>query len=130
MLSSAVLVSSVYLTSYVIWILATRLFFSLLIFAHARRIDMTFPFLLYANQIAGAIVKIYILFRLPLQRWSNRQDQKLNFKTDFGWRLKRLMAFYLTTVYVATLFFFVYTYVGLLDPPSIDTIRLVLGGLG
>ncbi|WP_018123655.1 glycosyltransferase [Desulfovibrio oxyclinae] len=127
MLSAGFAISPVFFSSYILWVLSTRLILSMFLFYYAKRVDLSFPFILYANQLVAAAVKIYILFRLPMQRWANRKDQHLNFEETLKWRLKHLFASYLTLVYVLCLFFAVLVYIGILHPPSWDFIKLTLG---
>lgn len=123
MLSAGFVISPLFFSSYVLWVLSTRLLLSIFLFYYAKRVDLSFPFILYINQLAAAVVKIYILFRLPLQRWANRQDQHLNFDETLKWRLKNLFASYLTIIYVSALFFFVLVYIGVLHPPPVDLLK-------
>ena len=66
--------------------------FSLILFYYARRIDMAFPFTLYINQVGLALVKIYIVFRLPMQRWANRGDQRAGLSGGYMFAVKRAAA--------------------------------------
>lgn len=102
-LGGALLIHPALLLTFPLWVMFTRGVQSCLLFVYHRRIDVTFPFVLYFNQIAASVVKIYILFRLPIQRWANRGDQRANDALGPGWRWKRAMASYLTALWV-TLF--------------------------
>ncbi len=117
MVTAGLLVDSIYLYSYAIWILITRLFFSSILFTYGRKIDMSYPFILYTNQIVSSLAKIYIVFRLPIQRWANRNDQKAYHKVSLSWRLKKAFALYLTILYVSVYFFFILLVIGFLKPP-------------
>jgi len=64
------------LAAYLIWVLLTRTIASLVIALYAKRFSPLFPILLFANQVAGACVKVYLLFRMSKQRWANRGDQR------------------------------------------------------
>ncbi len=64
---------------YVIWAATTRLVQSIMLFFYHGRINMWFPLMMYVNQIAGAAIKLFIFCRLPLQRWTNRNNQKAGF---------------------------------------------------
>lgn len=75
------------LVAYLAWVLFVRLLASLVLFGYARKIDATFPFLLYASQLLNAVTKLYIWFRLPMQRWSNRGDQRAALGAGAGRRL-------------------------------------------
>ena len=109
----------VFLLSYVLWILLSRMLLSLLLYGYAKRVDLSFPFLLYANQLLNAVVKVHILFRLARQRWSNRGGQKAGF--DAGWRdlLRGAVAGYLTLFYVSLLFLATAAYARAFDLTSL-----------
>ena len=74
---TAILLSANYLISYAIWIAVSRMALSLVLFGYMRRIHLAVPGILYVNQFINAAVKVYCLFRLSKQRWSNRGDQKI-----------------------------------------------------
>jgi glycosyltransferase Alg8 len=80
------------LVAYLAWVLAVRMTASFVLFSYARNIDATFPFLLYVSQVLNAATKAYIWFRLPMQRWSNRGDQRAAFGTGTGARVRLLVA--------------------------------------
>ena len=104
-----------FLTVYLAWIGLTRIGVSLFVFRYAGRIHLSFPFLIYLLQISNAMIKIYILFRLPRQRWTNRSSSIAVPSTgDKLWK-KNLMAGYLTTLYSATLILFLSLYTGALE---------------
>jgi glycosyltransferase Alg8 len=48
---------------------------STFLYTYARKLDLTWPFILYFNQFINAGVKIYMLFHLSKQKWSNRGNQ-------------------------------------------------------
>src|SRR5439155_9439141 len=56
----------------VVYVLVTRFLLSLFLYYYAGRIYVSFPWLLYLNQITNSAVKVYLLFRLAEQRWRNR----------------------------------------------------------
>jgi len=88
------------LLAFPLWVMLTRGLQSCLLFRYHTRIDMSFPAVLYANQLSASIVKIYILFRLPIQRWANRGDQRAA-GTGEGWAWKTRFATYLTALWVS-----------------------------
>lgn len=106
----------------VIWIAFSRLCTSLMLFLHARKIDMSFPLLVYINQLLSSIIKIYILFRLPQQRWKNRGDQQAGFATEKGLRIKSLIASYLTLFYCTCCVLGVLLYLGVITLPTLGDI--------
>jgi len=95
----AITQNSAFLFVSFIWIAFSRLCNACVLFIQARRIDMSFPFLLYLNQFLSTVIKIYILFRLPQQRWKNRGNQRSEQDTQSQWKLRGWIASYLTTFY-------------------------------
>ena len=107
---------------YLLWVLVTRTFLSLLLFPYAHRIRVSFPLFLFINQLVNAIVKIYIVFRLPKQRWMNRGNQ---ISARDGSRpietFRTYMAGYLTTFWVSVMAFSLLFYLGILKPLPLGT---------
>jgi glycosyltransferase Alg8 len=103
---------------YFSWLAITRISMSLVLYRYAGKIHLSFPFLLYALQIMNAVIKVYILFRLPRQRWANRATLKKQVKTDSHEVLRHAMAGYLTLFYVTALVYVLAIYTGSLDFPS------------
>ena len=64
-----------YLWSVLIWVVASRIVLCLFLFRYAREADMSWPFILYFNQIINASVKIFMIFHLSKQKWANRGGQ-------------------------------------------------------
>ena len=106
-----------------IWIAFSRFCISCMLFIHARRIDMSFPFLVYINQFMTTIIKIYILFRLPQQRWSNRGDQRAGFETQRGWRMRGWVATYLTVFYCLSCLLLILILLRLVSLPTVGDIK-------
>lgn len=127
LLFAGFIVSKDYWTSYLLWVMLTRLFLACLIFYHDRRIEMSYPFVLYINQMVNAAVKVYLLFRLPNQRWANRQDQRYSPAEGLKWMVKNSIALYLTVFYVVTFLFVLLIYIGVLRPPAFGTLMSILG---
>ena len=88
-----------YFIGSIAWIAFSRLCFAFVLFTHARRIDMSYTFLIYINQVMTTVTKIYILFRLPQQRWKNRGDQSSSYNSQHGWRYRSWVATYLSLFY-------------------------------
>ncbi len=103
---------------YLAWIGITRIGISLFIFRYAGRINLSFPFLIYVLQVTNAIIKIYILFRLPRQRWTNRSNSAAIQSTGDKLWIKHLMAGYLTLFYTSALVIFLALYTGTLQTYS------------
>ncbi len=81
-----------YLIGAALWVVISRLVLSLYLFRYARVADMSWPFLLYANQLVNACVKSWIQFFLRTQRWTNRQDQRAGDGAGWGDRAKAAFA--------------------------------------
>lgn len=65
------------------------------------------------------MIKIYILFRLPRQRWTNRGNNNAHLQTSGkGLKVRNVMATYLTTLYTTTLVLFLALYTGTLETYS------------
>ena len=110
-LSVALLASLKYgiaiLMAYLLWIGLTRLALTLLLAFTGHHIGPAYPVILYYNQIVGALVKIYVFFRLDRQSWT-RQDTKLDrglksFQVRFNTWSSRAMTFSAASVFVAVL---------------------------
>ena len=68
-----------FLIAYAVYIVLTRLVTTLVLSAYARRVDLNFVWCLYVNQIMNAGIKVYMIWRLPKQRWANRGNQRAGF---------------------------------------------------
>lgn len=64
-----------YFWNCIIWVLFSRIVLCLFLFGYSRRVDMSWPFILYFNQVINASVKIYMVFHLSKQSWANRGNQ-------------------------------------------------------
>jgi glycosyltransferase Alg8 len=99
--------SIVYLLIYLLWIGTTRLLLTLLLSFSGHPIGPAYPAILYYNQIVGALVKIYVFFRLDQQSWT-RQNTKLDrglrsLQLWFNSWSSRAMTFSAASVFIATL---------------------------
>ncbi|AYC31886.1 glycosyltransferase family 2 protein [Pseudomonas cavernae] len=99
--------SIAYLLVYLLWIGITRLVLTLLLSVTGHHIGPAYPLILYYNQIVGALVKIYVFFRLDQQSWT-RQPTKLNrdlasFQRWFNTWSSRSMTFSAASLFIATL---------------------------
>jgi len=61
---------------YIVWAGFIRWVMSLMLLSARREINWRYPFLLYYNQVYGALLKTWIFFRLDAQSWT-RQKTKL-----------------------------------------------------
>ncbi len=120
---------SSFILSYAIYIAVTRMCLSMVLFMYARRVDLSFVWTLYANQMLNAVVKIYMQWRLAKQKWANRGNQKAGFSGGGGIAIFReAMAFYMTTLSFVSLFLGVMIYTKLLTIPSWAYVQAMLFG--
>lgn len=116
-LLAGIFVNPLLLPMYLVWVLVTRTFLSLILFPYAKRIQVSFPFFLFANQLVNSIVKVYLVFRLPKQRWMNRGNQRSSQSGDRSVVVFRnTMAGYLTALWVSVMAFSLLLYLGVLKP--------------
>ena len=89
---------------------------------------MSFPFLLYANQLLTAMVKLYLLFRLPMQKWANRGDQQIPLDSDNKALniARKAMSIYMTFLVVAVMGLIALIYIDLLPPVNLIDIDVWL----
>ena len=108
-----------FLISYFVYIAITRGLLAMVLFTYAHRVDMNFIWTLYVNQLVNAIVKVYMLWRLAKQKWTNRGNQKQGFSGP-GWvaRAREIMAIWLTMLSFASIFLVVMIYTKLVSVPS------------
>jgi len=119
-----------YLIAYTIFIAISRMFLSLFLFQYSRKIQMSYPCILYFNQLINAAVKVYCIFRLSKQRWSNRGDQKSD--VDGGYLLdlaRNTMANWCTAIAVILLFLMTLQFANIITAPSFELFAHVFGEL-
>lgn len=122
-ISGSVLVSSAFLSMYIIWIMFSRLCLAIALFYHHRKLDMSFPLYLYINQLLTSVFKIYLLFRLPMQKWANRGDQSMPIEGSRPVMLfRRIMSSYMTILLVGAISLVALIYSELLPPLSFNDI--------
>ena len=113
-----------FLAAYAIYVVLTRLLVSLVLFSYSARVDFNYVWCLYANQIVNASVKLYMIWRLPNQRWSNRGNQT---EQAAGGRLlgltRALMASYLTALSMGALVLIALLATDVLPRPSLAFIH-------
>ncbi|MGB1234596.1 MAG: glycosyltransferase [Planktomarina sp.] len=80
------------LWSVLLWITASRVGLCLFLFRHSREADMTWPFILYLNQVINASVKVFMIFHLSKQKWANRGGQTAGAITDWRGRAQNGIA--------------------------------------
>ena len=100
--------SIMYSIIYFLWIMITRGLITLTLLASGHKIGPAYPIILYYNQILGAIMKIYVFFRLDRQSWT-RQPTKLSadpasFQRLFNLWSSRTLTFASVSVFSAVIF--------------------------
>ncbi len=117
-LIAAVAFSPIYLLYYGWWMLFTRYIITLSLLAGRDRVSVTYPFFLYYNQIIGALVKTYVLFRLDKQKWT-RQNTTLNMgRGGTQEMLKNASSSYLQYLSYGVFIVLLATLTGALPPPD------------
>jgi glycosyltransferase Alg8 len=106
-ISTILFIKGDFIFTYILWIMLTRFLMSIALFFYTERLHMSFAPALYCNQLLTAFAKIYLIFRLPQQRWANRKDQSFNHKL-MSERSNRIAVlwinlFYLTAMALAIL---------------------------
>jgi glycosyltransferase Alg8 len=118
----AVAATPAFLYAYLLWVMLTRLLQSLALLTVRPTIDGLYPILIYYNQLYGAFLKTWILFRLDRQRWT-RQNIALPARVaPRRARLRALGSAYLHALALATLVAAVAVYAGLLPVPRAATL--------
>lgn len=94
--------------AYLLWTLGVKTIQSLLIGIPRKRVSPIYPFLLYYNQVMGAIVKIHMSFSLDRQRWTRQGTGTV---APSARRFNRL----LSPIFTATAFAVLITAVGMVS---------------
>ncbi len=113
--STVALVKSNYLINYIIWIAFSRMGLSIFLFRWSDKVYFLFPILLYINQVVNSVLKVYSVFRLNKQKWSNRGYEAASGST----KQKEWAANYLTGFWISNLVLWVMLYAGVIDAPSL-----------
>ncbi|MDE3060482.1 MAG: glycosyltransferase [Pseudomonadota bacterium] len=117
-LSTMLFIKAQFFFTYVLWIMGTRFCMSSALFFYSRRIHVSYPFILYCNQLTLAFVKVWLMFRLPQQRWANRLDQR---GIDLsGPRINRLFPLYQNGLTMAALALALLLCLGVLRLPDVQ----------
>jgi len=121
------LVGIEYLASYITFIALSRMLLSLVLFTYSRKIEMAYPWILYLNQLINASVKVYAIFRLSKQRWSNRGNQTAGGSEGLMEAARTAMAAWCTSIAVVLLFLGTLHYTQLVTIPTGTQIGDVIG---
>jgi glycosyltransferase Alg8 len=84
-----------FFVGYIVWILATRLLLAAVLWLYAGEFNMSFPLLLYFNQILNTALKLICLVQLTKQRWTNRGDQRAGFSKGLLPAIRQFLAAYI-----------------------------------
>jgi glycosyltransferase Alg8 len=117
--AASLLITPWAMAGYLLWVLSVRLIASAVLFGYARRVDAWFPILLYVNQLLNASLKLYIWYRLPRQRWSNRGDQRSAVGAGWVAQFREIMAGYLTQLSLVALIMVVLLHTQLIRWPTV-----------
>lgn len=114
-LSLALLATPVVLWAYAVWVLATRLLLALGLLVASGRLHGGWPLLIWYNQVYGALVKSWVLFRLDRQRWTR---QAIAAPVRPGAALRAAGSLYFHILALGALLLAVGFATGVLAPPS------------
>ena len=117
-LITALFVSPVIASYYLLWIFLSRYLLTLSLLASRPRVSAFYPFLLYFNQVVGSFIKTIAFFRLDQQKWTR---QNLAIKHNRANREEWLMqmgSHAMHGVALLTLCIVVATLSGILDLPA------------
>jgi glycosyltransferase Alg8 len=100
--------SVTFLLAYLLWIGITRLILTILLRFSGHPVGPAYPIILYYNQIVGALMKIYVFFRLDRQSWTRQPTSTkrdlASFQQWFNTWSSRTMTFSAGSIFVAFLF--------------------------
>lgn len=113
----AAIIDPIYLWSCLIWIVASRILLCLFLFRFSRTVDLSWPFILYLNQIINAAVKVFMIFHLSKQKWSNRGNQSAGASEGLLGRAQNGMAKFQLVVTVVAFVSGLAIYIGLMPNP-------------
>ncbi len=113
----SLLVNPLFFLTYLLWVALTRFLMSINLFFYSDRIRISYPILLYANQLISAMIKVYIMFHLPKQRWANRRGQRGGDDVMSN-RFRRNMAAYINGFYISVMLFIVMLVTGIIEWPA------------
>lgn len=88
-LAAALIYSAEYLLLYLLWIALSRTIATLLYGFSGHPIHPVYPLVLYYNQIAGSMMKVYALFHMDQQSWT-RQKTRLSGTGSLDARINRI----------------------------------------
>ncbi|MCB1968998.1 MAG: glycosyltransferase [Geminicoccaceae bacterium] len=115
----AILISPLFLYVFVAWILITRFAQTLMLLAFRDTVSGLYPFLIYYNQVYGAFIKTYVLFRLDRQTWTRQQiSSPVTGRSRLEGALQAIGSAYVHALALLALFAAIGFLTGLLTLPS------------
>ncbi|MEP3946035.1 hypothetical protein [Ascidiaceihabitans sp.] len=112
-------IEPLYILHCVTWIVLSRTLLCLFLFRYARAPDITWPFILYFNQIINASVKVYMIFHLSKQKWANRGNQSAGDGTATLDKIKNATAMFQLITSVIGFLIGLAVYIELLPLPTL-----------
>ena len=123
----AIKLGPLFLVAYAVYVAVTRLVTSLVLFTYSRTVDLNYTWSLYANQLLNSVVKLYMIWRLPKQRWVNRGNQRSGSSGGAVLAAARtIMAAYLTGLSVLLLLVLALALTTQLTLPSLPILRALI----
>ncbi|MEO1017799.1 MAG: glycosyltransferase [Pseudomonadota bacterium] len=121
-ISLSLIVTPVFLYAYFLWIATTRLIQTLMLLTVRDTVSGLYPFLIFFNQVYGALIKTYVLFHLDRQRWTRQNIVLANGVSGHTAIFRQAVSTYmhgLALLALATAIFFA---TGLLAMPPTDSL--------
>ncbi|MEM9250698.1 MAG: transcriptional regulator, partial [Pseudomonadota bacterium] len=106
-----------YIWTCLIWVQFSRVVLCTFLYSYSRRVDLSWPFILYLNQVINASVKIFMIFHLSKQKWSNRGNQSAGGGDDWFARVQNATAKAQMILTVLAFVTGLAVYIGLLETP-------------
>ena len=103
------------LGAYFVWVVLTRACAALVLWRYGARFSAASPLLLFASQVANAVIKLFLMFRIVRQSWANRGDQHLADADQSLRGFRNSMATAVTLLYVGLFLFIVSVQLGVLE---------------
>ena len=126
----AIKLGPLFLVAYAVYVALTRLVTALVLFTYSRAADLNYTWSLYANQLLNSVVKLYMIWRLPKQRWVNRGNQHSGAGGGlFVAAARTVMAGYLTSFSLLVLLLMALVLTSTLAMPSLPALRALIAGV-
>ncbi len=106
-----------FIFTYILWVMFTRFLVSIMMFFYSDRYHISYVPMLYINQLCAAFAKVYIMFRLPMQSWTNRMMQTAG-QDLLSRPFMRFFAAYMNSFSIVLLILFVLFFTEILKWPN------------